>query len=93
MIPFFTRLNQMKNWAFVAVIVGLAIIWYVLKTREGFAAEFVDRSNEQKTDQTRVSSFAQETNHFKMMPSQDIPPVGGIETPFRVNAYNSFVPV
>jgi hypothetical protein len=83
----------MKNWAFVAVGVGLVVIWYVLKSREGFAAEFTDRSAEQKTDQTRVSSFAQETNHFKMMPSQEIPTVGGIETPFRVNAYNSFVPV
>ena len=92
MIPFFTRLNQMKNWAFVAVIVALAVIWYVLKPREGFAAEFVDRSNEQKTDQTRVSSFAQETNHFKMA-KQDLPPIDGIETPFRVNAFNSFVPV
>jgi hypothetical protein len=82
----------MKNWAFVAVIVALAVIWYVMKSREGFAAEFVDRSNEQKTDQTRTSSFAQETNHFKMM-SQDLPPIDGIETPFRVNAFNSFVPV
>jgi len=82
----------MKNWAFVAVIVALAVIWYVMKSREGFAAEFVDRSPEQKTDETRTSSFAQETNHFKMM-SQDLPPIDGIETPFRVNAFNSFVPV
>jgi len=83
----------MKNWAFVAVIAGLAIVWYVLKSREGFVSEFVDRSNEEKTDKTRVSSYAQETNHFKMMPSQDIPAIDGIETPYRVNAYNSFVPV
>jgi hypothetical protein len=83
----------MKNWAFVAVGVGLVAIWYVLKSREGFVAEFVDRSNEEKTDKTRISSYAQETNHFKMMPPQDLPPLGGIETPYRVNAYNSFVPV
>jgi hypothetical protein len=83
----------MKNWAFVAVLAGLAVIWYVLKSREGFVAEFVDRSNEQKTDQTRTSSYAQETNHFNMVPSQNLPPIGGIETPFRVNVYNSFVPV
>jgi hypothetical protein len=83
----------MKNWAFVAVLAGLAVIWYVLKSREGFVAEFVDRSNEQKTDQTRTSSYVQETNHFNMVPSQNLPPIGGIETPFRVNVYNSFVPV
>jgi hypothetical protein len=92
-IPFFTCLNQMKNWAFVAVIAGVAVVWYVLKTREGFVAEFTDRSPEEKTDKTRVSHYTQETNHFKMMPSQDLPPLGGIETPYRVNAYNSFVPV
>jgi hypothetical protein len=82
----------MKNWAFVAVIVGLVVLWYILKSREGFALEFVDKSNEQTTDQTRVSSFAQTTNHFKMA-KQDLPPIDGIETPFRVNAFNSFVPV
>jgi len=83
----------MKNWAFVAVGVGLVAIWYVLKSREGFTSEFVDRSAEEKTHETRLPSYAQETNHFKMMPSQDVPPIDGIETPFRVNAYNSFVPV
>jgi len=82
----------MKNWAFVAILVALAVVWYVIKTREGFVAEFTDRSNEEKTDQTRVSSYAQETNHFKMA-KQDLPPIDGVETPYRVNAFNSFVPV
>jgi len=83
----------MKNWAFVAILAGLAVLWYLLRNREGFVAEFTDRTNEKMTDETRRSSYAQQTNHFKMMPSQDLPPIGGIETPYRVNTYNSYVPV
>ena len=83
----------MKEWAFVAILAGLAVLWYLLRNREGFVAEFTDRTNEKKTDETRRSSYAQQTNHFKVMPSQDLPPIGGIETPYRVNTYNSYVPV
>lgn len=83
----------MKNWAFVAILVALAAIGYVMTTREGFVAEFTDRSAEEKTDKTRVSSYAQETNHFSMTPSTDLPPIQGVESPYRVNLFNSFVPV
>jgi hypothetical protein len=83
----------MKELAFVAILAALAVLWYLLKSREGFVAEFTDRTNEKITDETRRSSYAQQTNHFKMMPSQDLPPIDGIETPYRVNTYNSYVPV
>jgi len=82
----------MNDLSFVAVITGLLLLClFVIPNREGFSKEFVDRSNEEKTDQTRVSSYRQETNHFKpTLPLQE--PPSGMETPFRVNQYNSYVP-
>jgi hypothetical protein len=81
----------MKNWAFVAVIAGLGLAWYMSQTREHFVPEFLDRGNVKRTAERAASSFAQETNHFKptLAPPE---PVAGIETPFRVNMFNSFVP-
>lgn len=77
---------------YLVFIIVVAILAFVMlpSRREGFAAEFVDKTNEKKTDLTRVSSYAQETNHFKPVSSlQD--PVPGLETPFRVNLYNSYM--
>jgi hypothetical protein len=82
----------MKGLEFVAIIAAGALVWYIVsRNREGFSKEFIDRSNEEKTDQTRVSSYSQETNHFKPTPSLYEPP-HGMETPFRVNQYNSYIP-
>lgn len=82
----------MKDISFIAVIAGVLVIWFLVsRNREGFAKEFTDRSNEERTDQTRVSSYNQETNHFKpTTPLYETP--HGMETPFRVNMYNSYVP-
>ena len=60
-------------------------------TKETFVPEFLDQGNVERTRDTAGSSYAQETNHFKMTPSKP-EPVPGIETPFRVNMYNSFTP-
>lgn len=82
----------MKGLEFVAIIAAGALVWYVIsRNREGFAKEFVDRTNEQRTDMNRVSSYKQQTNHFKPTEALYEPP-GGIETPFRVNQYNSYIP-
>lgn len=82
----------MSNWAFIAILVGLGIVWYVVsKSREGFQTEFLDRSNEEKTDQTRASSYAQDTNHFKPTYGAFEPP-SGIATPYRVNMFDSYIP-
>jgi len=82
----------MKDLSFIAVIGGALLIWFLVsRSREGFAKEFVDRSNEEKTDENRVSSYKQQTNHFKPTPPIYEKP-DGIETPFRVNQYNSYVP-
>lgn len=82
----------MKGVEYLAIIAGLALVWYLTSnSREGFSKEFIDRSNEEKTDRTRVSSYGQETNHFKPTNALYQPP-SGMETPFRVNQYNSYVP-
>ena len=78
--------------AFVAILAGLGLLGYMMmNTKEGFVAEFVDRSNEERTDELSRSSYVQDTNHFKMTKGKNEPPPG-IETPFRVNGYNSYMP-
>lgn len=82
----------MNNWAFVAIIAGLGLVWYVItKYREGFEIAFIDKTNDRKTDETRVSSYAQQTNNFKPTQPPPVPP-SGVETPYRVNTWNSYVP-
>ena len=75
------------------VAIGLAawVLYRIITPREGFAKEFVDNSNEEKTEKTRASSYKQETNSFKptVAPPEPIP---GILTPFRVNMFQSYVP-
>ena len=82
----------MQGLEYIAIIAVGALVWYLVsRNREGFAKEFIDRSNEEKTDMTRVSSYKQQTNHFKPTEAPYEPP-GGMETPFRVNQYNSYIP-
>ena len=82
----------MQGLEYIASIAVGALVWYLVsRNREGFAKEFIDRSNEEKTDMTRVSSYKQQTNHFKPTEAPYEPP-GGMETPFRVNQYNSYIP-
>ena len=81
----------MNKTTIIALVAALAAVWYVMsRRREGFAAEFVDQSAVRKTDLTRTSSYAQETNHFKPTPyPQD--PIPGAETDLRVNMFNSYM--
>jgi len=73
----------------VAVIVVLAMM---TKTWEPFALELVDNTNMQRTDANKDSSYAQVTNNVKPPSDLGLPPLPGIETSFRVNMFNSFVP-
>jgi len=82
----------MKGLAFAAVIGGALLVYYLSTTRETFVSEFTDRSNEQRTAETSSSSYAQQTNHFMPTPPM-LEAVPGMETPFRVNMYNSYQPV
>lgn len=83
----------MKGLEFVAILAGVGLIYYALSgTKEPFVAEFLEQGNVRRTAETATSSYAQQTNHFQM--SQPVPEKpDGIETPFRVNAFNSFQPV
>lgn len=80
----------MKTWAFLAILAGLAAVWYFSKTKETFVPEFLDQSSVKRTAETSSSSYAQTTNHMAATPyPQD--PIAGVETPFRVNMFNSFM--
>jgi hypothetical protein len=79
------------NWSFIALLLVFGLVGYVLMyTKETFVPEFLEQGNVKATSDTRQSSYAQKTNHFVMTPSK-MEPVPGVETPFRVNMYNSFM--
>jgi type IV secretory pathway component VirB8 len=79
----------MKTLVFLAILVALAIVWYLLpKTKETFVPEFLDQTGVEKTARTASSSHAQQTNHL-INPLSIPQPIPGVETPFRVNMYSS----
>ena len=81
----------MRDMGILAILIGLALVWYVMSCkREGFTSEFTDLSAAKRTDDMSASSYKQETNHFPMTRTEMAPP-SGIETPFRVNQYHSFM--
>ena len=82
----------MKYVAFLALIVAIAVIAYVLSKyrKETFVPEFLDQGNVKKTTSTMKSSYDQETNHFKPTPMEP-EPIEGTQTPFRVNMFNSYM--
>jgi hypothetical protein len=83
----------MKGLGFVVIIVGILLVWYLssAKTRETFVPEFLDQGNVKRTAETSTSSYAQQTNHVIPTPPQP-EPILGMETPFRVNMFNSYQP-
>jgi hypothetical protein len=79
----------MKNLLLlVAAILILALV--MLKTTEKFQPEFLDKAQVRKTVAVENSSYAQVTNHADLAP-YSLGPINGIETPFRVNQYTSYV--
>lgn len=73
----------------VALFVLMAVLYF---GREGFQPEFLDKRQVQKTVATEHSSYEQMTNHMSPSPVS-IGPIDGMQTPFQVNQYKSFVPV
>jgi len=72
------------------LIIAIIIALVFLPKREGFVPEFLDQGNVKQTQKTSTSSYAQETNHFKLTPP--VPePIDGVQTPFRVNMFNSYM--
>jgi hypothetical protein len=81
----------MKNIEYLLVLFGVALVWWLsTRTKESFVPEFLDQSNVKRTAETSSSSYSQQTNHTKPTPyPQD--PIQGMETPFRVNMFNSYM--
>lgn len=80
----------MKHWAFLAVLAGLALVWYLSSTKETFVPEFLEQSGVKRTAETSSSSYKQQTNHMTATPYPQ-EPIQGVETPFRVNMVNSYM--
>jgi hypothetical protein len=76
---------------YIAMAIAVVALWFVMKSREGFAAEFVDHTNARLTDSNKDSSYDQKTNHM-VMPAGPVVPIQGMESPFRVNMANAFIP-
>jgi hypothetical protein len=76
---------------FIGLLAALGFISMVLlPKREQFVPEFLDQGNVKQTAKTGTSSYAQETNHFKLTPPAP-EPIDGTQTPFRVNMFNSYM--
>ena len=80
----------MKSWLLLllALVVAGAV---VLNTTEKFQPEFLDRTQIAKTIAVEDSSFDQRTNHLDPSP-YSMGPIQGMQTPFRVNQYTSYLP-
>jgi hypothetical protein len=79
----------MKPW--ILLVGALVLIGFVMmNTREKFQPEFLDRTQIAKTIAVEDSSFDQHTNHLDPAPVS-MGPIKGMETPFRVNQYTSFM--
>ncbi len=79
----------MKPWVFL--IVAIVILGLLLVNRkERFQPEFLDKRQVAQTVATEDSSYLQRTNH--MEPGTYVAgPIAGMETPFQVNQYRSYV--
>ena len=81
----------MKPWIFLVVaLVLLAAL--LLKSRERFQPELLDKSQVARTVATQFSSHAQVTNHMPA-PAGYAGRVEGIATPFQVNQYKAYLPI
>lgn len=79
----------MKPWVFL--LAALFIVGAVVATSvEKFQPEFLDRTQIAKTIAVEDSSYDQRTNHLDPAP-YSMAPVQGIQTPFQVNQYTSYM--
>lgn len=79
----------MKAWILLAA--GVLVISLVLmKSRERFEPEFLDRTQIGKTIAVEDASYDQQTNHMNPSP-YSTGPLNGIQTPFQVNQYRAYV--
>jgi len=78
--------------AYIWFALALVAIYLVtrLSVQEKFQPEFLDKTQVRVTVSNEDSSYAQRTNHLDHAPFS-MGPVQGIETPFQVNQYRSYV--
>jgi hypothetical protein len=74
----------------VVALFALMLVLYL--GRERFQPEFLDKTQVRTTVAHENSSYAQATNHATPGPVA-MSPLQGMQTPFQVNQYKSFVPV
>ena len=83
-------IHNVPPW--VAVLVGLVLVYVLIKYTEGFQPEFLDQGNVIRTQETSQSSYAQRTNSVPVDGRFEAPPIQGIQSPFRVNKFYGFIP-
>lgn len=78
--------------AYIWFALALVAIYLVtrLSVQEKFQPEFLDKTQVRKTVAVEDSSYAQRTNHLDHTPFS-MGPIQGMETPFQVNQYRSYV--
>jgi hypothetical protein len=92
-VRFFRHHQIMKKlsatpWLLIAGLVIAAVLF--MQRREGFNAEFIDKTQDNRTMKVENSSYAQTTNH--MTPAHySMGPIEGVQTPFQVNQYKAYV--
>jgi hypothetical protein len=71
---------------------ALLAVFLVMRVsvQEKFQPEFLDKTQVRKTVAVEDSSYAQRTNHLDPAP-YSMGPIQGVETPFQVNQYRSYV--
>lgn len=79
----------MKAWLLLGVAI-LVIAFVLMKPKEKFQPEFLDRRQFAKTLAASESSYDQQTNHVDPVPFS-MGPIQGNETPFQVNQYRAYV--
>ena len=81
----------MKGIEYILIVGGVLLVWYLTtRTQETFVPEFLDQSNVKRTAERSSSSYEQTTNHVVPTPYAQ-GPIPGMETPFRVNMFNSYM--
>jgi hypothetical protein len=83
-------LHQVPTYVWLGV--ALLVVFVVMKQRSGFQSEFLDQGNVVRTQEKAKSSYDQSTNAVHIDGRFDAPPVQGMESPFRVNMFNSYIP-
>ena len=72
--------------------VALVLIYLAMRVsvQEKFQPEFLDKTQVRTTVATEDSSYTQRTNHVQPAP-YSMGPIQGMETPFQVNQYRSYI--